>query len=191
METTFWALAILGTTVFILKLAMLFLGFGDEDFGDAGDADVAGDFDGDGQIGHGDQSTTAFTFLSMQSLATFFMGAGWMGLVALQAWDLDTMAATLCALAFGIFCVLLLGKLLEQAMRLESSGTLDKRQALGKVGKVYMRIPEGGSGKIQVEVQGRLVTLSARSAGGELATGTSVHVEEVDPGGVLVVSPSH
>ena len=194
METSFWALAIMGTTVFVLRLGMMFLGFGDHDYGDAGDVgdvDVGGEFDFDGQTGHGADSMHAFTFLSLQSLATFFMGAGWMGLVALKSWSLDNLPATLCAAGFGVFCVFLLGKLLQQAMHLESSGTLDKQQALGKIGKVYARIPVGGQGQIQIEVQGRLVTLAARSADGELSTGATVLVEDIDGAGVLVVSPSY
>ncbi len=188
LTTSFWVLAILGTTVFVLRLGMMFLGLGDHDYGDVSDADIGGDVDLDG---HGHDSMHAFTFLSLQSIATFFMGSGWMGLVALKSWDLDRMGATLCAVGFGVFCVLLLGKLLQQAMQLESSGTLDKRQALGKVGNVYARIPERGQGQIQVEVQGRLVTLAARSENGTIDTGTSVVVEDVDGSGVLVVSPSH
>lgn len=190
LESSFWILAIVGTTLFVLRLGMMFLGLGDHDYGDVSDVDVGGDFDFDGHTGHGAESTHAFTFLSLQSIATFFMGAGWMGLVALK-WPIDEMAATLCAAGFGFFCVFLLGKLLQQAMRLESSGTVDKRQALGKVGIVYARIPDGGRGRIQVEVQGRLMTLAARSASGELDTGTSVSVDDVDGSGVLVVSPSH
>lgn len=193
METTYWILALAGTTVFVLKLAMMFLGFGqDHDLGDAGDVGGIGhDFDGDGQVGHGAESTMMFTFLSLQSLATFFMGCGWMGLVALKTWNLDDIAAALCAAGFGVFCVVLLGKLLQQAMKLESSGNVDIRSAVGSVGTVYSRIAEGRVGKVQIEVQGRLRTLDARTSGAQLDTGATVKVDEVDGAGVLVVSASH
>ena len=83
LTTSFWVLAILGTTVFVLRLGMMFLGLGDHDYGDVSDADIGGDVDLDG---HGHDSMHAFTFLSLQSIATFFMGSGWMGLVALESW---------------------------------------------------------------------------------------------------------
>ena len=98
------------------------------------------------------------------------------------------MATSLCAAGFGFFCVFLLGKMLQQAMRLESSGTLDNRKALGKTGKVYVSIKADRPGQVQLEVQGRLVTLEARSADGDLDTGTTIRVNEVDSSGVLVVS---
>ena len=111
METIYWTAAIAGTAVFVLKLAMMFMGFGDDDLGDGGDVSMATDFDGDGVVGHGAESTMMFRFLSLQSLATFFMGAGWMGLVALRTWSLDDIAAALSAAGFGALCVVLLGKL--------------------------------------------------------------------------------
>ena len=168
----------------------MFLGMGDHDLGDSGELDMSTDFDGDGQIGQGDASTMAFTFLSIQSVATLFMGAGWMGLVATTTWSLDDAAAALCALGFGVFCVVLLGKLLQQAMKLESSGNIQIRNAIGHTGTVYSNIVEGKIGKIQIEVQGRLRTLNARSKAALIETGASVRVDDVDGAGVLLVSPS-
>jgi hypothetical protein len=186
METSFWVLAIVGTVVFLLKLILMFLGMD----GDHGSGDAGGDAHGllDADAGD-DQSTSAFAFLSLQSLATFFMGAGWMGLVAIKTWRLDLMAASLLSIFFGAILVFLLGKLLQAAFRLESSGTLDLRQAKGKIATVYARIPDSGSGQVQVEVQGRLMTLTARSSGGPIPTGRSVQVSGVGGDGVLIVAP--
>jgi len=187
MESTFWTLAVVGTSVFVVRLVMMFVGF-DHEHG--GDLDMDGSIDVDDHVGHGGDSTSAFTFLSIQSVATFFMGTGWAGLVGLEAWDLDVFGASLFGVGFGLFCMFLLGKMLHMAMKLESSGNVDKRRAIGKVGRVYMRLPDQGAGQIQIEVQGRLMTLDARSTGGELATGASVRVDDVDGAGLLVVSPA-
>lgn len=189
MESTFWVLAIIGTVVFGLKLALMFMGFGDHGDADAGggDLDLDGDVDGH-EVGHGTESSVFFTFLSLQGIATFVMGFGWCGLVGLNTWGLDDMQSSVAAFGFGAFCVLLLGKLLQQAMKLESSGNLDPKQAIGQTGRVYMRIPEDGRGKVQLEVQGRLVTWDARSDEGEIETGKPIEVDDVDGAGVLLVS---
>ena len=50
LTTSFWVLAILGTTVFVLRLGMMFLGLGDHDYGDVSDADIGGDVDLDGDF---------------------------------------------------------------------------------------------------------------------------------------------
>ena len=196
VEFVLWCLAIGGTALFLIKILLLFMGAdhgGDADggFGDMGGHDIGGHDVGDvdhGDAHHGD-STTAFNLLSIQSLATLAMGTGWMGLAAMRSLHLGDAAAVLLGLAFGIAMVFMMGKLLLKARQLESSGTLDVQEALGQTGSVYLSIPEGGKGQVQIVVQGRLVTLDARSPGAAIPTGTKILVEEVDSTGVLVVAP--
>ena len=179
LEYTFWCMAIVGTIVFVFKLVMLFLGL-DSD----GDADV--DFDADGD------STAAFHYLSVQSVACLAMGTGWMGLVALVSLELGALHSWSIGIAFGVALVFASAKLMQWALRLESSGTLDLQNALGQVGTVYLNIPADGQGQVQVVVQGRLVTVDARSSGGAIPTGDKVRVESVDSAGsigTLVVTP--
>jgi hypothetical protein len=53
---------------------------------------------------------------------------------------------------------------------------------------VYLTIHDGGTGKVQVEVQGRLCVLDAISTNDQtIETGTAVKVIRVTGGGVLAV----
>lgn len=196
LESAFWTLALAGTLVFAVKLALMFMGMND-DGGDLDldmDADLDGgiDFGHDHDVGHDhahDDSTRAFNLLSVQSLACLAMGAGWMGLAAQKSLRMAPLEAITIALGFGLALVYLMGLLLRKARNLESSGTLDLRNAVGRSGTVYMRITAGGVGQVQIVIQGRLATVEARSVATEIVTGTRVQVDSVDANGTLVVSP--
>jgi hypothetical protein len=189
MQLILWGLALGGTALFALKMLMLLVGghgFGEheEAFADVHVGDQAG---GGEAHGHTDASNLAFQFFSVQALAVLCMGTGWMGLAAL--WNGAAAEVAIAGgLVFGALLVLVMGKLMQKARALESSGTLDIRKAVGQRATVYLKIPRGGVGQVQVVVQERLVTLDARTAGAELPTGAKVRVDGVEDR-VLLVSP--
>jgi hypothetical protein len=76
--------------------------------------------------------------------------------------------------------------------RLQASGTVNVRNAVGASGTVYLRIPgaRSGRGKVTVEVQGRSMELPAVTDGDTLETGTSVTVESVEGDDLLKVARS-
>jgi membrane protein implicated in regulation of membrane protease activity len=189
MALFLWALALGGTALFVLKMVMLLVGghgFGEHD--DGGFADAHGD-SGDGHSGqhHTDASKLAFQFFSIQALAVLGMGMGWMGLAVLRGGGASEVAL-FSGLAFGVALVLLMGKLMQKARALESSGTVDVNRAVGQRGTVYLTIPRGGRGQVQIIVQERLMTLDARTTGADLPTGCKIRVDRVEDR-VLVVSP--
>ena len=70
---------------------------------------------------------------------------------------------------------------------LQSSGTLDTKQAIGSTGQVYLTIPDKGIGKVTISFQNRLREFDATSfEGEELKTGQPIKVVRVD-GNILVV----
>jgi membrane protein implicated in regulation of membrane protease activity len=191
MTLFLWALALGGTTLFVLKMAMLLVGghgFGEHDDGSFADVHV-GDQPGGSHDGHHhpDASKLAFQFFSIQALAVLAMGAGWMGLAVLRGGGANEVAVA-GGLLFGVALVLLMGKLMQKARALESSGTVDVNRAVGQRGTVYLTIPRGGRGQVQVVVQERLMTLDARTTGADLPTGSKIRVDRVEDR-VLVVSP--
>ena len=191
LELVFWIVAISGSAIFVLKTALMMMG-GDVDDGGDLDLDVS-DVDGAdvdlSDAGHHDGSTSAFNLLSLQSLAIFAMGGGWMSLASLKTFELGNVESIFVGSAFGLLLVYCVGKLLLKARLLESSGTLNVKNAVGQTGTVYLGIPSGGRGQIQVEVQGRLVTLGATTKGDAIATGKRVRVEGVEGSATLVVVP--
>lgn len=189
MNLILWVLAIGGTTLFVLKMAVLVMGghgFGDHDDGGGGFADAHGADHGH-HHGQQDSSKLAFQFFSIQAIAAFCMGTGWMGIAARSGGAKDEVALA-GAVAFGVVLVFLMAKLMQKARALESSGTFDVKRAVGQRGTVYLTIPRGGRGQVQVIVQERLMTLDASTPGSDLPTGTKVRVDRVEDR-VLVVSP--
>jgi len=66
----------------------------------------------------------------------------------------------------GLLAVWLISWVFTLFGRLQHSGTMDLRNAIGKNGRVYLTIPKGGTGKVEVEVQGGLNVLDAVSEDG-------------------------
>jgi hypothetical protein len=184
LERVLWVLAVGGTALFLLKLTVLMTGGGHGD----GDGDAHG-IGGDHADHDHQGSSWAFQFFTLQSLATFAMGAGWMGLAARGRFvDTDAEAVGLAAL-FGFALVALMVRLMSKLRGLESSGTLNVKNAVGQTGVVYLSLPLAGAGQVEVVVQGRLCTLDAVSRAAPVPTGARVRVQAVDAAGRLVVLP--
>ena len=72
------------------------------------------------------------------------------------------------------------GKLFQLFVALQSDGTIDMDDAIGSVGTIYLRIPEGGVGQIQVESGSAMRTYNAKTDDGQpMATGDFAEVIDV------------
>ena len=144
----FYATAILATLGVLIQAALMLLG------GDV-DGDVHLDAASDGADG-------GLHILSVRSVVAFFVGFGWGGAVPLE-YGMSFAAA--CAIAFACGAALMLGVfgLMRGMTRLNYSGNVDYRNAVGQVATVYLPIPpkREGVGQVQVTVQGRLATIHA------------------------------
>ena len=79
----------------------------------------------------------------------------------------------------------------KKALRLQDNGTLQMSNAIGRTGRVYLRIPANrqGSGKITILIQDQQRELDAvTSADQEIPVGASVRVVDVDQE-TLIVEP--
>ncbi len=181
METTkqvFAVCAIIGGILFVIRLVMQFTG---------GIDDVI-DVDAEAGEGAGD-SDAAFRLLSLQFLVSFILMFGLVGLLLTDNTELDPLWCLLGAGVAGFCTGWAMQKAISLMMRLQHSGTLDMNQAVGAYGRVYLRIPAEGTGRVQVNVQDRLIETDAASADDrELPTGTRVRVTRL-AGPVLVVEP--
>lgn len=196
-------IAIIGSASFIIKLMMQFMG------GDAGDIPHSGDLPGHGEIGHGvghsagdmhgsadaghhPDSTATFALFSIQGILAFAMGFGWMGLAALEQWQLGSLVSLLLAAAFGFGMMVLSATLMFYAMGMEKVGVFDVRKAVGEIGQVYLNIPAAGQGvgEVQIVVDGRQKVLKAKSTSGELKSFTRVKVVAVESDQTLTVEPA-
>lgn len=152
-EQVFWVVTIPATVVFLILLALTIFG-GEADTG----VDVHTDVDG----GIADGDSIPFQFLSLKNIVAFFAVFGWSGVgfihAGLASW-LVILLATIC----GLLMMVLMATLFYLMSKLAESGTLRMKNAVGKLGEVYLVIPanRGGMGKVQLNVQGSLRTLDA------------------------------
>jgi membrane protein implicated in regulation of membrane protease activity len=175
--------ALAGTALFALRLVLMMLGGHHEGVGHADSPDHAPDsIDGhDGDL----------HLLSVQGILAFFMGFGWTGLLVLSLNGPQLVVATAAALVVGTVAMYLMARLMSALMKLQSSGNIDPRAAIGTEGTVYVTIPETGhgTGQVTLVINQKQRTYSAVSTAGELARNAKVRVIDVQGPNTLAVSP--
>jgi hypothetical protein len=177
-EQVFWVITIPATVVFLILLALTIFG---------SDADVDVDTDVDGDISDGD--SIPFQFLSLKNIVAFFAVFGWSGIGFINA-GLPSWLVILLAFICGILMMLLMASLFYFMSKLAESGTLNMKNAVGKLGEVYLVIPgnRAGIGKVQLNVQGSLRTLDAITDNAEnISTSSIIEVLEVIDDQILLV----
>jgi membrane protein implicated in regulation of membrane protease activity len=179
LEMFFVACAAVGGLFVLVKLVLQCIGSdADTDVGVHGDIGIDTD--------HAD-SDVGFRALSLQGLSAFFMMFGLVGLASYRQSRVGVTIAVVVAVAAGLASVWVIGKLFRMASRLQSSGTLQTRDAVGCTGTVYLTIPEKGSGRVSLNFKNHLREFDAIELNGaEVPTGTPVRVLQVN-GNVLVV----
>ena len=151
------------------------------DIGDLGDVDVAGM----------DEAYTntdvSFKFISLQGLTAFFMMFGLAGLALSKSAQPDLVSLGGGIIA-GAFTVWVLSRIFIGAQKLQSEGTLNMQNAIGLEGTVYLRIPAGDVGKVNLVLQGALKEFNAVADDKQLIkTGERVRVVGLAAGEMLVV----
>ena len=138
-EQIFWIVAIPATVIFFLLLILTAFG---------GDAHTDVDTDVDAGLTDGD--TIPFQFISLKNVIGFFTVFGWSGIGFIHA-GLSPWLVVVLASACGILIMLLMASLFYFMSRLAENGTLKMKNAIGKLGEVYLVIPPGrkGMGKVQ------------------------------------------
>lgn len=173
-----WIIALSGSGLFIIQTISAFM-MGDTDsaFGDSDDL-VEGD------------SGVAFQFFTFRNAVIFFTMFGWVGL-GFYTEGYSKWIATGVGVLAGLVMMFVMAWLMKQLGKLKQDGSMRIENAIGSVGTVYLPIPaqSGGTGKVQIVIQGSTHEIDAITSGEEtLATGTTVQVESVRPGNVLVVT---
>ncbi len=187
LQKTFAICAGVGGLLFAVRLVLMFVG------GDAhdGGADVEVDA-GDGSVDHHDgaDSDIAFKLLSFQGLTAFFMMFGLVGLAMSLDSGYGPLQSVSVALAAGLGTTWLLGKLFDAFNKVQHSGTINLRRAIGEEGTVYLNIPADAPGKIRLVIQGRLKVVDAVSEDKTpIATDARVRVVGLVNENVFVVKP--
>ncbi len=179
-QQVYYGIAIVATVLVALQTLLMLVG--------GTELAESGDFDMEGPEDH----PSGLHLLSSRTLVAFFMGFGWTGVIVSGDQTgppgSTAAAATVVGLLFG-GAIFYLMRFLHS---LRHSGTLDYNNALGEVGTVYLPIPAGmgGTGKIQVIVQGRLKEIQAFTRHDQrIENRVRVRVVELVDDNTLLVEP--
>lgn len=183
IEIIYWASTIIGGTLFILRLVMMFIG------GSIGDDAIDTALDPGGDIPAGDHADAdiSFRLISVQGLTSFFMMFGLVGLALLEA-GLPVFGTVLGGMLAGLATVAVTGLIFTQMKRLQTDGTINIQNTIGAEGSVYLTIPHEGTGQVQIIAQGSLKVFDAVSTDqNRIVTGEKIHVVGVTGGNTLIV----
>lgn len=173
----FYGIGIFSLAVVAVQMLLTLIGFDSHD----------GGFDaGLGEVGHG----SGVGLFSSQTLGAFFLAFGWVGAAALKN-GASIILSSAIATGFGLASMVAMLVLLRSLLKMQSRGNLDYSSAIGEEGTVYVTIPgsdEDGGGQIQINIQGRFTTASARKESpGALKPGQRVRVTGVNGPASFVV----
>jgi membrane protein implicated in regulation of membrane protease activity len=159
------------------------------------DADLDADFDADvdvdadtglaGSAGAGvaDAVLSIFSFRALVFLFAFF---GVTGLI-MRGFGVGAFFTFILAVAMGLFAGYLHARLYAYLKRSSTGGMTTNTDLRGSRAKVVVPIVESGKGRIEVDVDGQPVYVTARAfGGGSYEKGERVVVVEIDDGTALV-----
>ncbi|MEM8606896.1 MAG: hypothetical protein AAGF92_07310 [Myxococcota bacterium] len=181
IDLVFLFCAIIGGLAFLIWVVLQFLGVDAE-------SEVATDTDFNASEASG-SSDVSFTLLSFQGLSAFLTMFGLVGLSAHREGNVSAMVSFILALLAGLVLSWAISRLFAMFSGFQSSGTLRIESAIGQEGTVYLTVPAGGEGKVELAVQGRLTVMPAVADKRQLIpTGKRVKVVGVNDGHTLVVT---
>jgi membrane protein implicated in regulation of membrane protease activity len=180
VEIFFLICAVVGGIFVLIRFIMMLVGM---DHGVDGDLSAgAHDFDG-----HHADSDVGFKLLSLQGITSFLLMFGLVGLALYNQSRVGIIISMTGAVAAGLTSVWIIAKMFSMVIKLQSSGTISIDSTVGAQGKVYLTIPEKGSGRVLISVHNSLREYDAVTQDNQaLATGVAIRVVWVD-GNVLVV----
>ncbi|WP_423126679.1 hypothetical protein [Gaoshiqia sp. Z1-71] len=178
LEQIYWIFTIPSTLIFLVMLVSTVIG------ADV-DADVGTDFDA--SLADGD--SIPFQFLSLKNIVAFFAMFGWSGLGFIHA-GMAVWLIILLSVLCGFLMMFAMAALFYFMSKLSETGNLRMKNAIGKLGEVYLTIPakQGGLGKVQMTIQGTLQTLDAMTNDVEpIVTSSIIQVVDVIDDQILLV----
>ncbi len=166
LELIFSASALIGGVLFLLWFVLMLMG-------GVAEGVFEGLFGLEMDVMSSDGSFDAMTF---QGVMAFMMFFGLAGLYTLNSDGSDSLAILAGGVAGGA-SMYGTGKIFQVFFALEASGNVEISEAVGVRGSVYLRIPEGGVGQVQIELGGGLKTYNAKSEDDQgIATGEFIEV---------------
>ncbi len=179
IEQIYWGIAIPSTLIFIIQMLLTFIGADMETDGGA-------DFDVEMDDGAG------FQFFTLKNFVAFFTIFSWTGIACLDS-GYEFGLTLLVSIVAGIAMMALMAGIFYYFSRLTDSGTMSIKNAIGKIGEVYLPVKASREniGRVSIKVQGSLRELEAITDDKEdLPMGTVIEVTDVIGDNVLLITKS-
>ncbi|WP_027138236.1 hypothetical protein [Gaetbulibacter saemankumensis] len=173
----YWGIALIASLVFIIMIVLTFVG------GDSDGLELETDAEIESDTGIG------FQFITFKNLVGFFTIFGWSGIACIDS-GLSKPLTVLISLVAGLVMMSIMAAMFYYMRKLNHSGTLNFKNAIGAVGEVYLTIGANRSsiGKAHVRIQGALRELEALTdSENNLKSGTVIKVKDVTDNGILIV----
>lgn len=179
IQQIYWGFAIPSTLLFIIQTLLTFFG---ADFDTEGDADI--DVESDHGVG--------FQFFTLKNFVAFFTIFSWTGIACLDS-NFSYGLTLVISIVAGIIMMTLMAAIFYYFSRLTDSGTMSIRNAVGKIGEVYLPVQakRANIGRVSIKVQGSLRELEAITDDSkDLPMGTVIEVIDVIGDNVLLITKS-
>lgn len=182
-------LAIPSTVILLLQTILMLFGIGDggadadADGMDIADATEAADADS------GFFDLEGLNLFTVRGILAFFAVFGWLGVILLGT-SMNKVLAIIISLLAGLLALYLVALILKSMLKLQHSGNLDLKNAIGRKAKVYITIPPAlkGEGKVNLTLQERFTEVSAMTEEeNALKPGTLVEVVNILDDDTLLV----
>ena len=181
------------SVVMILQLILMIIGVGFDGDSDGEVDDGVADINDDTTTPEASSSgnSSVLRIFTIRGIVAFFALGGWAGLAALTA-GLHPIWAIQISLFVGVCALLLAAIVIRLALKMQTSGNLNLKNAVSQTADVYIRVPSGRSdkGKVTMLLQERFVELDAiTDYSSDLMPDSKVEVLDVIDGDCLLVRP--
>lgn len=172
MFILFLAVGSLGAAVLILQIVLSLFGL-------------------DYETGIEAELSEALDLLSVRALSAAAAMFGLGGIAGLQI-GLPGAVALVLGLIAGTAMAVATAWLTRSMLRLETTGSLQLENAVGRAGTIHLSVPAAlaGAGRVQFELQGRTLELKAVSQEGPIPVGTPVTIVGLVDGDTVEVMPT-
>ena len=181
------------TVVMILKFVLLIIGvgFGSETDGDIDESEIDTNVETSPHETTNSSNPGVLRIFTIRGIVAFFALGGWAGLASLAA-GLHPFWAIQISLFAGTCALLLAAIVIRLALRMQTSGNLNLKNAISKTAEVYIKIPplRTDKGKVVLLLQERFTELDAvTDFETALLPETKVEVIGIEDDDCLVVKP--
>ncbi|MDO9628286.1 MAG: hypothetical protein Q7I99_00175 [Acholeplasmataceae bacterium] len=162
-QQVMFVIAVSSSAVMLIFLVLMLIGIDGADFDGVDTPDLDLDFLNDEPL----SGIGGLRIVSLKGVLAFLSIGGWTAYLFVNL--VNPIFASLIGVVLGCVAAYLQALAYRAMMRLESSGNIDYKNAVGKTGTVYMRVPKNnsGKGKITLVIQERYTEIDAVTDEGE------------------------